>query len=131
MNIVLDTSAAVRVVLDRDIHLIKILQQAEHIFVPHLFFAEVGNVFLKYYQFQNMHPEACKLYMMQCRQLITDVVDEYTFNEEVFDIATKNQLSFYDAIYLAMAKKLAANLLTEDKKLNDVASKLGLVAKEV
>ena len=128
MNIVLDTSAVVRVILDRDVVFINMLLVADKVFIPHLFFAETGNVFLKYHLYQNMYQGDCKLYLAQCRQLTTDVIDEYTIADEVFDMAKEHQLSYYDAIYLTMADKLGAKLLTVDKRLYATAVKLGVAA---
>lgn len=126
MKIVLDTSAAVRVVLDRNINFIKTLLAADQVIVPHLFFAETGNVFLKYHQFRSLPKEDCILYMSLCRQLVTDTFDEIEIAEEIWDTALKQHLSYYDAIYLTIAYSLGAKLLTDDKKLNKMAVELGL-----
>lgn len=47
-----------------------------------------------------------------------------TDNVEVLDLSIKNNLSFYDASYLYLAKVNKCELLTLDKKLAEIANKI-------
>ncbi len=126
MIIVLDASAAVSVVLDKDKTLIQPLLEADKIIAPVLFISEIGNVFLKYHQFRDMKKSECLTHIKNCLGLITDFYNEQNLYEEAFSIAYKNKLSYYDALYLAIAVDMQGTLLTLDKKLRKIASELKL-----
>jgi predicted nucleic acid-binding protein len=63
--------------------------------------------------------------LSQCKELYSDFLDlsveivqvEYIMTQEV---SLKEKLSFYDAAYLALSKKLGLKLLTLDRRLRDL-----------
>ena len=124
MNIMLDASAAVKIILDKDQNLIQICKSAERIIAPAIYLAEIGNVFVKYHRFDNLEISRCIEYIDLCRLLITDWIDTPEDYESIFLLAIKYQLSFYDAIYCVAALSTNSQLLTLDKKLYKVAEEL-------
>lgn len=64
---------------------------------------------------------------------IRRVLDDFPFIEyqppdrlEVMELARKSNLSFYDAIYLSLAKEQAVPLATLDNKLSQAAEQMGV-----
>ncbi len=126
MILVLDASAAVKIVLEKNDDLIKICKSAETIIAPFIFHLEIGNVFVKYHRFEDLEISKCIEYINLCRLLITDWIDISADFESIFLLAVKYQLSFYDAIYCVTAIKTNSQLLTMDKKLYKIAEELGI-----
>lgn len=128
MKIVLDTSSAVEVLLQRKNSkaLTQILAESEWVQVPMLFTTELTNVFWKYHQFKNLPSETCENLISQGLMLPDCFVDERDLWTESFDLACQSSHSVYDVVYLVLARRHSAHLLTEDKKLKHLAKKLGV-----
>lgn len=124
MNIVLDASAAVKIILEKNDDLIEICKSAERLIAPSLYFAEIGNVFVKYHRFDDLEISICNQYIELCRALITDWVEIPDDHESIFHFAIKYELSFDAAIYCVTALNTSSLLLTLDKKLYKVAEDL-------
>ena len=83
-----------------------------------LAYFELGNIVLKNsFQFKFYSSaeaqdilKICDIVLSQMRILNTDMKD-------IYEIASKLQLSFYDAAYVSLAKQLNIPLITLDKKL--------------
>lgn len=128
MRVVLDTSAAVELLLQRKNAkaLAQNLAEAEWVQVPTLFTTELVNVFWKYHQFQKLPAETCEKLISQGLALPDHFADERDLWTESFDLACQTAHPVYDIVYLVLARRHSAHLLTEDKKLKRLAEKSGV-----
>ncbi len=86
-------------------------------FVPDLFFIECANILWKYVRrFQYpIHDAASDIESL--RLLALDVVSTADLLPKAFAIATKHEITAYDACYVALASALGVPLITADRKL--------------
>lgn len=125
MTIVLDTSAAVEVVLQRPRSepLVRVLADADLVLVPGLYAAEIANVFWKYYRVSSLSSEDCKRGLERGMSLPDVFADDRELYREAFAMACLCRASVYDMLYLVLARRNAATLLSLDVTLREVAAK--------
>ena len=123
MNCVLDASAAVAISLNRtDIaELSEHIEQADLLLAPDIYISEVTNVFWKYHQFNNLSLEICREALEDSMQLIDDYIEATSLYQEAFAFACQSKHSVYDSLYIVLARRKNARLLTLDKKMKSLA----------
>ncbi len=128
MMVILDTSAAVEVVLNRSSATVisDILMKANWVIAPDLFISEATNVFWKYHQYENLSIELCEESIERTLGLIDDIVDSRTLYKEAFALSCMAQHSVYNMFYLVLARRNNGIFLTMDKDLKDAASKYSI-----
>ena len=128
MIVVLDTSAAVEVVLQRKFSdkFAQALVDADLVLSPTLLIAETSNVFWKYQKFAELPFSTCEKLIEQAISLPDEYVNERELNIEAFKLACELNHSVYDALFLVLARRNNAQLLTMDKKLMFAAKKIGV-----
>lgn len=127
MIVVLDTSAAVKVVLQTaDQSLIEALTTADKVIAPELFVAEVNNTFWKYSRFEQLPVETCEFLIDKALQLVDEFLSIEKMHQEAFALAIQTEISVYDALFLVAARRQNAYLITADKRLHDVATNLSI-----
>jgi predicted nucleic acid-binding protein len=133
MIIVLDTTAAVEIVLNRERaqKIQSIIKDAEWIISVDLFISEVNNVFWKYYNFQNMPIDICKKSIDRAIHIIDDFESSIDLYKEAFSLACQLHHPVYDALYLVCARRKDASLITLDKKMYEFAKKLSIKIKNI
>jgi predicted nucleic acid-binding protein len=125
MIIVLDTSAAVEIVLQREhaIYFGEKVAEADWIIAPSLFIPEVTNVFWKYYLFNDMPLELCE----QAIESAVAIPDEYISGKELykeaFALGCFTQKPTYDMYFVVLARRNNGYLMTMDNSLKKVAKK--------
>ena len=123
MILVLDTSAVIEVVLNRprSSEIIEAISLSDAVITSDLYRAEVGNVLLKY--FRAGFIDERDLYGMIGYS--DNIVDTYESIEEHLSMAIEHSLKFnhsvYDMLYLSIAIKHNAILVTLDKRLGEIA----------
>ena len=125
MILVLDTCAAVEIVLNRK-HaavLSKHLTNADWVITPYLYIPEVTNVFWKYYQFTDMPKEKCEEAIEQAVALPDEYFDEELLYREAFSLACLSSRPVYDMYFLILARRNNGFLLTLDSSLLETAKK--------
>ncbi|AUX09509.1 PilT protein domain protein [Halalkaliarchaeum desulfuricum] len=120
---VFDTSSLVAVLLDDDTPGLPVLFDGH---VLDLTFYEAGNVLWKVHALQDRtspeeHAEFVSLIPDLRREMVVHDLDEIGF-EAVMDVATRTELTFYDAAYVVCAEDLETTLVTEDRELCEVDS---------
>jgi predicted nucleic acid-binding protein len=127
--VVLDTSAAVEVVLQRESasRFAEILTQADLVLAPTLLITEVSNVFWKYQKFADYPQDACEKSIEHIIALADEYVSEVELYREAFSLGCMLDHPIYDMVYLVLARRNNAKLLTMDKKLISAAKKAGVV----
>jgi len=130
--LVLDTSAAVEIVLQRDSaqRLAEIVRRADWVIAPTLFIAEVNNVFWKYQKFVDYPYPDCERDIEQTIALPDQYINEIDLYREAFKLGCTLDHPIYDMLYVVLARRNSARLLTMDKKLILVAHKAGVESGE-
>ncbi len=128
MIIVIDASAAIEVVLNRNQseRLADTLVMADTVIVPSLFIAEVTNVLWKYYQYSDMPIDECEKYLDASLRIPDDVLDTNDMAQETLNAAALTGMTVYDMLYMVSARRHGASLMTLDKKLASAARKQGV-----
>ena len=128
MIVVLDTSAAVELVLQRNSspQLAEVIRSADWVIAPTLFIAEVNNVFWKYQKYADHPYPECELNIEQALALPDDYINEIELYREAFKLGCTSDQPIYDMFYVVLARRNSARLLTMDKKLRAVARKAGV-----
>ena len=123
MIVVLDASAAAEIVLRRTAatELSDFVAAADWVIAPTLFVSEIVNVFWKYHSIANYPYEACDKHIEHAIALPDDYIDEIDIYREAFNMGCKLNHPIYDMMYLVLARRNNALLLTMDKKLTSAA----------
>jgi len=122
MICVVDSSAAIEIVMKRSgaVALINRIMAADRVIAPTLFHAEAGNVFRKYVQGGFMDKnKGIELYRTAIK-IVDEFVDIAVLNEEAVHEAIRLRHSVYDLLYLVLARRNGAELLTCDKRLQSL-----------
>lgn len=116
---VVDASVGIKWLLpaaDSRLALALVSDEVERI-VPDLFFSEIGNVLWKYVRFGSLSADmACKA-LHELSKVRLTVVPASELMDVTLDIACRNNRSFYDSLYLALALRDSAPMITADGKL--------------
>lgn len=128
MIAVLDTSAAVELVLQRESadRFSELLARADLVVAPNLLIAEATNVFWKYQKIADYPYDDCERAIEQIISLPDEYVSEKELYREAFSLGCMLNHSVYDMIFLVLARRNGARLLTMDKKLITAAEKAGV-----
>ncbi len=123
MIIILDASAAIEIVLQRENgkRLLHHIEDAEWIMAPGLFISEVTNVFWKYYKFGDLSMEQCENAIDFSMSLPDEYSDDKSLYREAFSLGCLVGKPVYDMFYLVLARHNNGYLMTLDKTLIDIA----------
>lgn len=126
MIVVLDASAAVGVTLmqPQAKPLISHLETANLVLTPDLFVSEVCNTFWKYRKANLLDREQAEQLLAMTLELPDRIESAADCYQEAFALAVRHQHPFYDTLYLVLARRHAATLLTIDKRLVALANSL-------
>jgi predicted nucleic acid-binding protein len=126
MNIVIDASAAVGLVLavPGTETFVPLLEEATLVTAPDLYIAEVGNALWKYRKADLLPMEQCELLLEQALSLPDRIESSAMFYQEAFALACRHLQPLYDALYLILARRANATILTMDRRLAILAEKL-------
>ncbi|MCP4754477.1 MAG: type II toxin-antitoxin system VapC family toxin [Proteobacteria bacterium] len=125
MIIVLDSSAAVEIVLGREYSrkFSDFLSDADWVVAPDVFVSEVANVFWKYFQFDDLPLETCEHCIEDSIGIVDEIADSKDLYREAFAFSCMANHPIYDTLFLILARRLNGYLLTLDNKLSKLASK--------
>ena len=126
MITVLDTSAAIEVVLNRAAarEFKKALTDADWVIALDLFIPEITNIFLKYHQFEGLPLDVCEDSLDRAICLVDEFESTADLYREAFALSCQTNCSVYDAMVLILARRKNAVLLTADERLWGMAEKL-------
>ena len=129
MSIVLDTSAILAFFFEEEKSnkVKKLLEKSAdgefEIIAPELMDYEVGNAFVKVARGQRKKSKHLTKKLRSSIQRYADLgilIKKYSvepFMEDIFTIAVKYKLSFYDASYVVLGEKTRSKFITADEKL--------------
>jgi predicted nucleic acid-binding protein len=124
--LVIDASAAVRLVTNtwsQDDWGTQ-LEQAGLVLAPELMLTEVANALWKLQRsnaLQHVDPQAL---LADARELVDAIEPDRTLQVEALALACHLDHPVYDCLYLALARRQAARLLTADRRLQLLASQV-------
>lgn len=123
MIVVLDASAAIEIVLQREAaeQLSKQLLEADWVIAPTLYISEVANTVWKYQKSADLSYRSCERALEQALALPDDFINEYDLCREAFKLSCTLEHPVYDMLYLVTARRNNGILLTLDKKLRQIA----------
>jgi predicted nucleic acid-binding protein len=126
MTLVLDASAAVAIALATPGAAVfaEPLVQAATVLAPDLFTAEVCNAFWKYRRADLLTMARCEQALEHALALPDLLEASSTLYREAFTLSVRHQHPIYDALYLVLARRNNATLLTLDKRLTTLAHDL-------
>jgi predicted nucleic acid-binding protein len=116
--IVLDASAVVELLLGTELgHLVgvRIADPAEALHVPHLVDVEVAQALRRYVQGGDLDPASARAALAVLHELDVERHSHEPLLDRVW--ALRDNLTAYDAAYVALAEALDATLLTCDARL--------------
>ena len=128
MIIVLDSNAAIEIVLKREKakKIRELIETAEKTVSSEFFRIEVANVIRKYYHGKYIKKADCPRLLTLAENLIDEFVPIKENYREALGEALRLNYSAYDMLYLTLARKMGAVLLTLDHPLNVIAKKEGI-----
>jgi len=119
MKYVIDASALINIVLKfykKDLNFINELME-ESIFLD-LIFYEIGSYLRKYKKMKEVSDNEIKEMIELFNYIIGKAkIEEVRLKYEILDLSIKENLSYYDAVYLYLAKKYNLILISDDKDL--------------
>jgi predicted nucleic acid-binding protein len=126
MNVVIDASAAVSVALAMSGSEIFFapLDQADLVLAPDIFVAEVCNAVWKYRKAELLPMEQCERALEHALSLPDQFESGLALQREAFALASRHIHPVYDALYLVLARRNNAAILTLDRRLEELARKL-------
>jgi len=128
MIIVLDASAGIEIALSRDNAEIfeRKIEKASKVLTSELYKAETANALWKYNIAGLLNKEEVQKRLKYCDELIDEYIDISENNEEALNEGIRINHSVYDLLYLIIARRNGAVLLTQDKKLKKIAIESGV-----
>ena len=128
MIVVLDVSAAIEIILQKDKRekFNNIYKNGTWIIAPDLFIAEITNVLWKYYKAKVLSHEDCVQYVQDGIDMIDDFIDARDLWKESLAEGIKNNHSIYDMYYSVLARRNDAILITNDGPLAEICKKLNI-----
>ncbi len=128
MRLVIDSSAAIEVVLKRTKSepFGLVLQEADLVLAPDLFVPEVVNTIWKYHQVDNVDLGTCDRAIDLALGLVDNTVPSRELHREAFLLARTTRRPAYEMFYLALARREDASFLTLDAALKKEAERQGI-----
>lgn len=128
MRLVLDASAAVRLIMRMDDALVLAdrLEKASLVLVPGLFRTEVANALWKYVRAEQLSADNAVRRLDEALALHDAEVPDAELLTEALASACQTGHPVYDQLYVILARRHAASLLTRDRRLSTLAEQLGV-----
>ena len=128
MKIVLDVSAAFAIVRGTagSEWMIEAIQTAQEVIVPDLYVSEASNTAWKFFHIEGASLEDIHLLAQRSLELPDHITPSISLWEDALSLAHELDHPVYDCMYLVLAKKEGAQLMTLDKKLRRLAKKINL-----
>ncbi|MDR2047961.1 MAG: type II toxin-antitoxin system VapC family toxin [Treponema sp.] len=128
MIVVVDSNAAIEVVLKREkgTRFRQIIESAEKTISSEFFRIETANVISKYCRGNYIKKDECHKLLELTENLIDEYVPIAENNLEALHESIRLSCSAYDMLYLTLARRTGAVLMTLDRLLGIIAEKEGI-----
>jgi len=128
MTVVLDSNAAIEIVLKREkaVDFRYLVETSEKTVSSEFFRIETANVIRKYYHGKYIKKDECNKLLDMAENLVDEFVPIKENRIEALNEAIRLSYSAYDMLYLTLARRMGAILITLDRSLNVIAKKEGI-----
>ena len=128
MIIVLNSNAAIEIVLKRTKGTVlrEIIEESEKIVSSEFFRIETANVIRKYVNGKYIKKAECNKILELVENLVDEFIPIKENHLEALIEAIRLNYSAYDMLYLTLARRMGATLITLDQTLNAIAKKEGI-----
>lgn len=122
-NLVIDSSIAVKWFTaendsDKALQILKDYQSEQLSFLaPDLIYAEFGNIVWKKRIFQNLDSQDANFAIKEFKKISFTLTPISLLFDDAYQIAVKYKRTFYDSLYLALARRENCGFVTADEKL--------------
>jgi predicted nucleic acid-binding protein len=132
MIVVLDSNAAIAIVLSQEKgkKFRQIIEASEKVISSEFFKIEVANVIRKYHKGNYIKKEDCNKILELSENLVDEFAPIGENNIEALNEAIRLDYSAYDMLYLVLARRNGAVLMTLDHHLNVIARNEGIEVAE-
>ena len=123
---VLDASAVVRLILLDPVAAdwAQTLETAGMVLAPELMLTGVANTLWKLHRAQQLQGVNPQELLVHAKGLVDHIEPDRQLQVEALALAIHFNHSVYDCLYLALARREAATLLTADRKLHELANQV-------
>jgi len=128
MIAVMDASAAIEIVINgrNSGGLLAWIRKADTVLAPDLYVPEITNAFWKLSRQPGFGETRCLESIETALQLVDHFESTLSLYREAFDLSYRFHHSVYDMLYVSLARRNAAHLLTLDRKLKHLAGLAGV-----
>lgn len=122
-NLVIDSSIAVKWFAaendsDKALQILKDYQSERlSFFAPDLIYAEFGNIVWKKRIFQNLDSQDANFAIKEFKKISFTLTPISLLFDDAYQIAVRYKRTFYDSLYLALARRENCGFVTADEKL--------------
>jgi predicted nucleic acid-binding protein len=126
--VVLDANAAIELVLKRALagRIAGTIGDADYVIAPDLYVADVTNTLWKYTRANLLSLEDANRVLQSAVDMIDRLESSLGLHQEALTLAHRQSHPVYDALYLVLARRNAAMLVTVDSRLRDLAKGLDI-----
>ena len=130
-RIVIDASTAVALVIGRHPkaeQALNVLDEADTVLAPRLYWNEVANALWKYSCHSGLPEPAAVAYLEEAAGLVDEPIDDELLSTEALIAAIRFEHPVYDALYAVLARRRGAAVLTLDRRLRSLLEKMRIDA---
>lgn len=126
MRLVLDASAALHVVLrtERGAGFMAVLEDSGVVLAPTLFHGEVANALWKYVRAGAMGKQTGMVRLEEALDLVDSFEPDARLVTEALSLAVLHEHPVYDLLYVVLAMRYGARLMSADDKLLRLAQRI-------
>jgi predicted nucleic acid-binding protein len=124
--LVLDASAVVRIIegSDQSATYAEAVLQADLVLAPELMLTEVANALWRLQRAGQLEADGVRLRLSRATELVDHIEPDRHLHVEALALACHLDHPVYDCLYLALARREAAGLITADRRLLQLAERV-------
>jgi len=124
--LVLDASAVVRIIegSDQSATYVEAVLQADLVLAPELMLTEVANALWRLQRAGQLEADGLRLRLSRATELVDHIEPDRHLHVEALALACHLDHPVYDCLYLALARREAARLITADRRLQQLAERV-------
>ncbi len=125
-RLVLDASAVVRIIegSSQAAAFTEAVASAELVLAPELMLTEVANTLWRLQRAGQLQAASLQTRLRRAADLVDHIEPDRTLQAEALALATHLDHTVYDCLYLVLARREVASLLSADQRLLDLAQKV-------
>jgi predicted nucleic acid-binding protein len=100
------------------------LDEADTVLAPRLYWTEVANALSKYARDWKLPEDVALSYLEEATGLVQEPIDDELLGTEALVAAVRFDHPVYDALYAVLARRRGAAVITLDRKLRSLLAKM-------